>query len=373
MKLNSIQVLRGIAAILVTYEHSMNLQISFSKSFQQSFFHLHNFGCIGVDLFFVISGFIMFYVASKYFDQQSGVSFLSNRFLRINPIYYIASFIFVGIVILEGELFHGQQITLKRFCHGLIDTFLIFPTSSEMRGYLPFQIAGWTLCFEWLFYLILFLLIITKANKRTIFMLIILIFLLLTIVGRTFSFSDFRLVTLTNPIILEFSLGILILQIYLRAKLSSAISYFFLALGLILYALLIMYGFGDIWSFRMVMNGKSSLSRFIMWGVPSAFIVMGCVGLENNYHLQKLWRNKLLQTLGDASFSIYLIHPIILALFNIVYLSLGFFIDPDLSIIIQLGTALTFGVLFYKYIEKPFINYYKKIGKKATQPSLQTL
>ena len=65
-KLNSIQVLRAVAATLVAYAHSIDLQSSYSHSFQESFFDWGNFGAFGVDLFFVISGFIISYSAERY-------------------------------------------------------------------------------------------------------------------------------------------------------------------------------------------------------------------------------------------------------------------------------------------------------------------
>jgi peptidoglycan/LPS O-acetylase OafA/YrhL len=66
MKLGSIQFLRAIAAILVLYAHSIDLQMGYSHSFQQDFFYWQNFGAFGVDIFFVISSFIISYSAGSY-------------------------------------------------------------------------------------------------------------------------------------------------------------------------------------------------------------------------------------------------------------------------------------------------------------------
>jgi peptidoglycan/LPS O-acetylase OafA/YrhL len=65
MKINSIQYLRAIAATLVVYVHSLNF-IGNGNSNQANFYFLKNFGAIGVDLFFVISGFIITYVSDNF-------------------------------------------------------------------------------------------------------------------------------------------------------------------------------------------------------------------------------------------------------------------------------------------------------------------
>ena len=110
MKLNSIQFLRAVAALLVVYEHSMDVLVNYGVSWQQNFYHLNGFGCIGVDLFFVISGFIITYVASKYRGFDEGMQFLEKRFWRINPIYYIAT-IFCLIVALIPLALSNKSIS----------------------------------------------------------------------------------------------------------------------------------------------------------------------------------------------------------------------------------------------------------------------
>jgi exopolysaccharide production protein ExoZ len=81
MKLNSIQYLRAIASILVVYCHAIDIQVYFGISRQQNFYYLQNFGAIGVDLFFVISGFIITYVSRNVLaDIPSTKIFLQKRF-----------------------------------------------------------------------------------------------------------------------------------------------------------------------------------------------------------------------------------------------------------------------------------------------------
>src|SRR4051812_12308594 len=101
MRLNSIQFLRALAVLLVVYVHAADKHLS-AASFQQNFYFLKNFGAIGVDIFFNISGFIISYVASKYMGLWEGLGFLKKRFFRINPVYYLASLALLALLLFTG-------------------------------------------------------------------------------------------------------------------------------------------------------------------------------------------------------------------------------------------------------------------------------
>jgi peptidoglycan/LPS O-acetylase OafA/YrhL len=357
MRVNSIQALRAVAALLVVYEHSMDVQIRLGTSWQQKFYHLDNFGCIGVDLFFVISGFIITYVANKYKGFDEGMHFLEKRFFRINPVYYIATAIFLGVSLLQhylnqvhSENYFGQTIS------SLMDTILIFPTSENVKSFSPLLIVGWTLSFEWLFYLLFFTVILTSW-KRKIAALSGLILILIGI-GQLLQPGDLKLQFLTNPIMLEFLLGVLICQIYLqyqRIPVYGGIT--LLSIGLISYLALLRFGYGNVWYYLGAISGKASLSKFVLWGIPSACIVAGCIFMERNNLLMKIWNNKWLLLAGNASYSIYLIHYSALGLFSLLYRKTSLRLPPDVMIWVQLAVALLISIGFYKLIEKPLLKW----------------
>src|SRR5690242_6046025 len=174
MKLNSIQFLRGIAALLVVYTHSIGYQAQIAISAQQKFYHLDTFGCIGVDLFFVISGFIIMYVSSHATGFSQGKSFLVKRFSRINPVYYIATILYIGVCFpwlqTQGKT---MEESIRQIGIELTDSVLIVPTSDTVDSFSPLLTVGWTLAFEWLFYWFFFFLILFNVNKKTFFLLII--------------------------------------------------------------------------------------------------------------------------------------------------------------------------------------------------------
>jgi exopolysaccharide production protein ExoZ len=90
-RLNGIQLLRAIAVLLVIHCHILDRQIATGGSIQQSFFYLQDFGASGVDIFFVISGFIITLVAHPFARMEQGLPFFIKRILRVVPLYWLVS------------------------------------------------------------------------------------------------------------------------------------------------------------------------------------------------------------------------------------------------------------------------------------------
>lgn len=357
MKLNSIQFLRAVAALLVVYEHSMEVQAWYGVSAQQRFFHLPFFGSIGVDIFFVISGFIITFVAYKYMGVSNGIHFLAKRFCRINPTYYIASLLGMGIYILTLKL-TNQSITgsLQQIGLSLSDTILIIPSSNNVNSFSPLLSVGWTLSFEWLFYSIFFFLILFKIRQKVFFLSGAIGVLI--VIGRLLVPQNFLVQFITNPILFEFLLGVIICHLYLKLKrIPTYLGASLLLLGVAAYILIIVYGFGNIWYFKSIMNGQLSLNRFLLWGIPSSFIVAGCVILEKNALLSRIWNNKFALLCGDASYSIYLIHFSIFNLLKLAYPKTGHFLPADALIWFQIIVGVAVSLAFYKAVEKPLLHY----------------
>jgi exopolysaccharide production protein ExoZ len=355
MKLNSIQFLRAIASLLVVYNHSIILQMMYSVSWQQNFYHLKTIGCIGVDLFFVISGFIITYVADKYVGLTQGVNFLLKRFWRINPIYYIACVLCLTVYFLQ--LWANKlpiSSSLYKTISSLTDSILIFPTADNINMYSPLLTVGWTLAFEWLFYLLFFLTILCRVKYKAL-LLSGIISLLITS-GLLLKPTDLRFVFLTNPILLEFILGVIICQLYLKCKkIPVYVGVACLVVGFTSYLLLIIFGFGNVSYHMLVITAKVSLMRFIIWGIPSSFIVAGCIFLDKHGWLSSLFNNKWAQLAGDASYSIYLLNLTFFNLLTVVYKKTVFFVSADAMIWLQMLFAVGIAIGFYKIVERPLI------------------
>ncbi|OQP59692.1 hypothetical protein A3860_36600 [Niastella vici] len=352
--------MRAVAALLVVYEHSMDVQMKFGKSWEQNIYHLKGFGCIGVDLFFVISGFIITYVANRYRGIAQGFQFLEKRFYRINPVYYIATILCLGVYLLQLNVNHTSiDSTFRKTMSSLLDSLLIFPTSGDIDFFVPLLIVGWTLSFEWLFYIFFFFLILCNIKRKAIYLSSLILLLIGT--GQLLQSEDLRLQFITNPIMLEFVLGVIICQLYLNnIKIPSWMAAAGLAAGLISYGLLIRFGYGNVWYYLDTISGKASLNKFLLWGLPSGCIVTGCVSLEKNGKLSWLFNNRWSLLLGDASYSLYLIHYIVLNALFTMYFKTKFFLNGDAMIWLQLIVATIISVVFYKLIETPLLKLMHK-------------
>jgi peptidoglycan/LPS O-acetylase OafA/YrhL len=116
-KINSIQMLRALAVILVIYNHSMIICIDNKYlSVQQNFLYLQHWTSIGLDLFFVISGLIMAIVARSYSRKPSGwFNFFLKRVVRIIPLYWLYStVVYFERHIIKHAVEPGEIV--KRYC-----------------------------------------------------------------------------------------------------------------------------------------------------------------------------------------------------------------------------------------------------------------
>jgi len=346
-----------VAALLVVYAHGIDVQLKYAFSRQQDYFYLQNFGAIGVDIFFCISGFIITYIGDQFSGARQARDFLIKRFIRINPIYYFASLLYLWLIIWFIWTRHLPYET-GYFISTLIDTFFILPTASDATKYIPLLTVAWTLSFEWFFYLVFALLIIARSKVKPA--MLVLLMVLLVLAGRLIRPEDYRLVFITNPLILEFLLGVVIYWVYMRIKVPVAVAWLLTLMGIGAYVYEIYFGFGDISEVGNIITAKLSIERFIWWGIPSALLVSGCIFLEKNGVLLRLWSNRLSKLTGDASYSIYLTHLSVFFLFHTLYEKTGFFLDADLSVLFHLLVAAATGILFYYYIERPLLHFLQK-------------
>lgn len=129
----SIQYLRAVAVIFVVFAHTTT-----------------QFGVIGVDIFFIISGFIMMHIVNV--REISAKDFFIARFLRIAPLYYL-------MMIIALIIGMAYEPTIKH----TIESFLFL----KLHWHRPILTVGWTLEFEFIFYItIVFVLLFTKNSKK---------------------------------------------------------------------------------------------------------------------------------------------------------------------------------------------------------------
>jgi exopolysaccharide production protein ExoZ len=299
-RLQSIQVLRFVAAALVVWCHaSGNLA-----------------GGIGVDIFFVISGFIIAGVA----EGRSAGDFLRDRLTRILPIYWICSLPWWFVAA------HAGLIDTPR----VLASITLWPVYDDIVR--PFLKVGWTLSFELLFYAGIAL---TLLGRRMVPLLGVAYLLALSAAFATHA-PIFRFVG--NPIILEFAFGLLLHRLRWRSAASGIAA---LVVGLGAVAWFAYHGTGNLDSPGAVFD-LSRPDRAILWGVPAALIVSGALRLEQAVTPAGLWRPLIY--LGDASYSIYLTHLLMLE-----------FLKPVMPWPAAMMTVIMLGAATHRYVEAPLL------------------
>lgn len=348
-KLVSIQYLRAVAVILVVYCHALDLQMHFGQSHQQNFLFIQNIGAIGVDIFFVISGFVISYISQSYNEGfKSAFVFIKKRFVRINPVYY-----FVTIIYLVTSFKFNYAAMIKS-----ITILPVFELGSVFCN--PILAIGWTLSFEYLFYLFYFFSILFAPLYKDYFLIFIVV--ILFFLGSVCEFNVVQWNFITNPLIMEFAFGVVLSLLYKKINISLFVSYFFLILGICLFLYNVFYGYGDIHNSELVVNVREqSLKRVMNWGATSFFILLGFLFLEKN---RKIKLNKYFYFLGNSSFSIYLIHPLIfrVSLFKFFFSKYCHsLIFMDFFVIFLCMIAIVIGGLFYLFFEKKIVKLFTEI------------
>ncbi len=320
----SLQYLRAIAALMVVVHHARN-------SHSWLFNPLENYYAfaLGVDIFFVISGFVMYLAARN--EQPS--EFLRKRIIRVVPLYWLATF---ALLVLNTRL-NFSGISTDEVIHILKSLFFIPHYSfSRTNDIFPYLVPGWTLNYEMFFYLIF---CIGLMCSKTLSLPTVIILILATL--GFFIESDNALITFyTSPLLIEFLLGMWIAYAYVKGMISKA--------------LVIMLPIGFIGLLWIPFLADADV-RLMVKIACSSLIIIGAIamGTTANY-------NKLLNLLGDASYSIYLTHAVIsLSLAERIWRKVPF--DGWLQfigwIIFSLLISSIIGVLVHLYAEKPSIKW----------------
>jgi exopolysaccharide production protein ExoZ len=337
--INSIQFLRGFAALAVVIHHVGGLVKRYYVP-HLLFNDYFGIGFAGVDLFFVISGFIIHFTSHKYLNNPNKLGeYFKKRFARVFPIYWLvttALFVFSSLltIILQKDIFStGYPHTIWAY----IQTYTLFPLHFAINP------VTWTLSYELFFYLGFGLLIISKR-----FWIVIAIILGISLYNITmiypfkneYTFSYFNF--FFSGYNFEFIFGYLIFQFYDKIKFSNWIS-----ISMILIAVFIILNFG------YEIGDYDAYQRVLAFGVPSALILIVLLNLEKNKSIKI---PSFFVTLGDSSYVLYLIHFPMLLFLNKIPQLLGKTLNAQQEIIysyFMIGFIVCAGIFVHKLIEKP--------------------
>jgi exopolysaccharide production protein ExoZ len=290
-QLLGVQYLRAIAALMVACYH-MQIQLPGYAPYLRQWWtggaHLAN----GVDLFFVISGFIMLVTSQR----STPADFARRRIMRVVPLYWVLTAVLAVLAYLRPELFRTTVLGLEFLLKSLF--FIPYANPGQGGEFVPLLVPGWTLNLEMFFYAIFALVLFVPLNRRvaltgTIFLAVVLAGQLLrhsAYGGLIGCFASMRL--------FEFLSGMAIGQWYLRGELPKSMP---ACAGLVVLGFALLLAGIPGATFEPG-SGPQMLAENVL---PAALIVLGAVSLEQARGVPVF---RPLAFLGDASYSMYLSH-----------------------------------------------------------------
>lgn len=339
--LESLQVLRAIAALMVVVFHlGAPLQrLGLEAPWPQS-------GAAGVDIFFVLSGFLML-VTTYGRDGYTG-SFYHKRLVRIVPLYWIVTTASLALLLLAPQVVKSG----KAEAWHVIASYLFLPARHPVLGTLePLVVPGWTLNYEMFFYLLWGIALLLPQARRVVG--VGAAIAALAVLGIAVPSDNPFFAFYTSSIMLEFVFGLGLGLWYLKgAPIPRGWGFVLIACGFV----------------SLLAQGEvPPETRMLRWGVPAATVVAGALVLER---ARPVPRVAILALLGDASYSLYLVHGMVLSAMGQVFVRLAPilpFSGPMLYIacgLTAVGAAIVISVIVHLTVERPLLRVLS--GRRAT-------
>ncbi|KGE14149.1 acyltransferase family protein [Sphingobacterium deserti] len=339
-KINSLQIIRAYAAILVVICHIWN-----DGWLNNALVELGGFG---VDLFFVLSGFIMSLTVKLNLENRSinAFHFLSKRVVRIFPIYIICA---IPLLLFDVK---AEGVKSPFFYIGNI---FLLPSINADWPYRLVLGPGWTLVYEMIFYYIFALTMLFTICKEKLLLIVGLAVLAIVGMYQLFNLQSSQggwvnlSYILGDTLMLNFVLGIVCFRLYELWHRAVNLDIFSAFIVLLAVSILAAY-----------LYSECKFPRFVAYGLP-AFIVVSFFTLTQKGFAGNRIISKIIY-IGDASYSIYLTHYYF-AFFKpkLISSSTYFNVDFDvflnaLDFLLVIGAVIG-GCLFYNRVEKPIIRY----------------
>ncbi|NTG51666.1 acyltransferase [Agrobacterium rhizogenes] len=341
----NLQVLRALAALSVVVAHAIHetenlATVTTRQAVDASAWYLG----YGVDIFFVLSGFIMMHTAAAEFGKNgASLRFFLRRCARVVPLYWLlTSIMLLGAAVAPSLL----NVPVGDFSH-VVASYLFIPDMRGVNEVRPVLALGWTLNYEMLFYVLFALALMMPIRLGIVWLSVLMA--ALTLVGAMIEPRNVQIAFWTNPIILEFLFGVYVALIFRSGlRIGTGIALALMAVGLIGFA-----RFSTPWD-------DAALPQFLRRGVPAAvFVLAAAIGPALPVKRIVLWG----VALGDASYSLYLAHPFVVRPMRAMWakaiddhLSLGLFV------IYATFGSIIFALALFRIVEKPLTAYVQELG-----------
>ena len=349
---SGVQILRFIAALLVVITHASLVVSERMPSLGSGVWEK---GGIGVAMFFAISGFVIMVSGSPLRAQDDGWKiFAYRRLIRILPLYWVATTLKLGIMLLDPALTLHSGLN---WWHVLM-SYLLLPSRNPLGVITPIHAVGWTLVYEMFFYFTFSTALFFRLPPTRFVTAVFSMLIIWGVVNPEFS-RNWSAFEYTDQIILEFLLGMLIAKsVESGFRPPPAVGLCCVIIGSMLIA-----------HFDIL----TGWAGFLCHGVPSAIIVAGAVWLNPWLSRFNLSGPRFL---GDSSYALYLFHPFVLGAAGVLLAKLRM-TGAMLSIIIISSVAVICSAMFHAWFEMPLTGALKRLVRSrsevtATQISLRS-
>jgi exopolysaccharide production protein ExoZ len=337
-RIELLQVLRGVAANLVVLSHLMFVE---HKHLAGLLPDALTYGFAGVDIFFVLSGFVMVMVRG-----ESPTAFLYDRVTRIYPPYWIVSAVVLVVALVAPAMVNssnGGEVSV-------IKSFLLLPQPG-----LPLLAVGWTLIHEMYFYLVLAVAIAFRLPLPAF----LCVWGIAVLGAHPFATSPAAAVA-ASPMTFEFIAGAFAALAYKSRK--DLPPWPLLAAGIALFVAGTIAGphVGLTWS-------AAEWQRVVLFGIPAALVVLGAALRDRRTRAPRL-----LVALGDWSYSTYLWHVLVLSALGRLVALLHLSPAVGLVAVVLLGIAVAnlTGALSYRFLERPLLSRLRALRHRSKATSL---
>jgi len=343
-RIEPLQVLRGIAAMLIMAKHAM-YEVDVISPLEFNYGNYKHY-TVGIDIFFVLSGFIMIYISRGSSGWGTAKDFIIKRILRIVPTYWFYTFLMLAVALIIPQVLGKAEFVPVDFIKSLLFV-PYYNTAGDMQ---PFLANGWSLNYEMYFYSVFALCLILPWRYSLWAMAA---WFIVSVATGFFGIGGIISSFYGRPIVLEFLAGAFIGFLFIK---NIRLPHYFFHIGLLFIAgAVVALFFTD----TLEQQYGITYSKPLV-GVLSVLLLV----LPKKAEFVEM--PKFGVFIGDASYTIYLSHPFAIGAVTQVALLLGLesTVNPWFIYIAVMATCLIGGCAAYRIIEKPLLSFTKGLVYK---------
>ena len=331
----SVQFLRAVAALMVLIFHAAYAVHTYG-GYEYPY---SNAGAAGVDIFFVVSGFVITYITNS--RPFSPLDFMVRRLIRIAPVYWFYTTVALVVILSLPNLAAHLNYTPSHVVMSYV--FILSRNNDNIVGTLHGM--GWTICYEMYFYMLFAVMMATLRRFAIHGVACIIIFG--AVLEHIIVAPPFALVAI-SALPLEFLAGCLLAKLYIRGVFLTAVP----ALAAVALGFALIYWAGAL----SLVASERDPWRVVFFGLPGVCLVAGLLSLDAR---GLIWFPRFTIAIGDASYSLYLSHQFVLYAVGKGWVLLG--LQNHLPAAFLYGVAVIVpilaAILAYRWLERPLTRW----------------